>query len=127
MVAIEKEQALVNISTRDFSFVAEHHIRELFEHITTTRLQVNMMQNTAISFNVVVNDIDDRVERFCKLVDKEFKTTVDRHLELITIRHYTKEVSDSMRRGKVQLLEGRMPLTLQMVVKEVPVIKRKST
>jgi len=47
MVAVEKEQALVNISTRDFSFVAEHHIRELFEHITSTRLQVNMMQNTA--------------------------------------------------------------------------------
>ncbi|MEO0731443.1 MAG: aspartate kinase, partial [Bacteroidota bacterium] len=42
MVAVEKEQALVNISTRDFSFVAEHHIKELFEHITATRLQVNM-------------------------------------------------------------------------------------
>lgn len=125
MVAVEKEQALVNISTRDFSFVAEHHIKELFEHITTTRLQVNMMQNTAISFNIVVNDIDNRVERFCQLVDASFKTTVDRDLELITIRHYSHEVAESMRRGKIQLLEGRMPLTLQMVVKEVPVIKRK--
>ena len=126
MVAIEKEQALVNISTRDFSFVAEHHIKQLFEHITGTRLQVNMMQNTAISFNIVVNDIDDRVERFCQLVDNSFKTTVDRNLELITIRHYTPEVSESMRRGKVTLLEGRLPLTLQMVVKEVPVIRRKA-
>ena len=125
MVAVEKEQALVNISTRDFSFVAEHHIKELFDHITTTRLQVNMMQNTAISFNIVVNDIDNRVGRFCKLVDGSFKTTVDRDLELITVRHYTPEVADSMRRGKIQLLEGRMPLTLQMVVKEVPVIKRR--
>lgn len=125
MVAVEKEQALVNISTRDFSFVAEHHIKQLFEHITSTRLQVNMMQNTAISFNIVVNDIDDRIDRFRKLVNAEFKTTVDRNLELITIRHYTSEVADSMRRGKVQLLEGRMPLTIQMVVKEVPVIRRK--
>ena len=125
MVAVEKVQALVNISTRDFSFVAEHHIRALFEHITTTRLQVNMMQNTAISFNIVVNDIDDRIERFRALVDADFKTTVDRDLELITIRHYTKEVAESMRSGKVQLLEGRMPLTLQMVVKEVPVIRRR--
>ncbi|MBC6996728.1 aspartate kinase [Neolewinella lacunae] len=125
MVAVEKFQALVNISTRDFSFVAEHHIKQLFEHITTTRLQVNMMQNTAISFNIVVNDIDDRVERFCQLVNAEFKTAVERDLELITVRHYTSEVADSMRRGKVQLLEGRMPLTLQMVVKEIPVIRRK--
>ena len=125
MVAVEREQALINISTRDFSFVAEHHIKELFGHITTTRLQVNMMQNTAISFNVVVNDIDDRVERFCTLVDADFKTTVDRQLELITVRHYTPEVVDSMRRGKVNLLEGRLPLTLQMVVKDVPVVRRK--
>ena len=125
MVAVEKDQALINISTRDFSFVAEHHIKELFEHITTTRLQVNMMQNTAISFNVVVNDIDDRVDRFCELVHKDFKTAVDRSLELITVRHYTPEVVESMRRGKVNLLEGRLPLTLQMVVKEVPVVRRK--
>ncbi len=125
MVAVETEQALVNISTRDFSFVAEHHIRELFEHITTTRLQVNMMQNTAISFNVVVNDIDDRVDRFCALVDQNFKTTVDRNLELITIRHYTPEVTESLRRGKVMMLEGRLPLTVQMVVKDVPVVRRK--
>ena len=125
MVAVEREQALINISTRDFSFVAEHHIKQLFEHITTTRLQVNMMQNTAISFNVVVNDIDDRVERFCTLVDREFKTTVDRNLELITVRHYTAEVVESMRRGKMNLLEGRLPLTLQMVVKDVPVVRRK--
>ncbi|WP_116108365.1 aspartate kinase [Lewinella sp. IMCC34191] len=125
MVAVEKEQALINISTRDFSFVAEHHIKELFEHITTTRLQVNMMQNTAISFNVVVNDIDDRVERFCTLVNEHFKTSVDRDLELITVRHYTTEVVESMRRGKVNMLEGRLPLTLQMVVKDVPVMRRK--
>ena len=125
MVAVEKDQALINISTRDFSFVAEHHIKELFEHITTTRLQVNMMQNTAISFNVVVNDIDDRVERFCALVNDTFKTTIDRDLELITVRHYTNEVVESLRRGKVNLLEGRLPLTLQMVVKDVPVMRRK--
>ncbi len=125
MVAVEKEQALINISTRDFSFVAEHHIKELFEHITTTRLQVNMMQNTAISFNVVVNDIDDRVERFCVLINDHFKTTIDRDLELITVRHYTNEVVESLRRGKVNMLEGRLPLTLQMVVKDVPVVRRK--
>ena len=126
MVAVEKNQALVNISTRDFSFVAEHHIKELFDHITTTRLQVNMMQNTAISFNVVVNDIDDRVERFCKLVEQDYKTTVDKNLELITVRHYNNEVADSMRRGKVTMLEGKLPLTLQMVVKKVPVIRRRT-
>jgi aspartate kinase len=125
MVAVETEQALINISTRDFSFVAEQHMRELFEHITTTRLTVNMMQNTAISFNVVVGDVEDRVSQFCKLIETNYKTHVDRHLELITVRHYTPEVAESLRKGKVMMLEGRLPLTLQMVVKDVPMIKRK--
>ncbi len=125
MVAVEREQALVNISTRDFSFVAEHHISLLFTHITATRLQVNMMQNTAISFNIVVNDIDDRIERFRALVDAEFNTTVDRGLELVTVRHYSDPVIESMKRGKVTLLEGRLPLTLQMVMKEIPVMSRR--
>ncbi len=125
MVAIEKEQALVHISTRDFSFVAEQHIKELFEKITALRLQVNMMQNTAISFNVVFNDIDDKVDRFVEMIDADYKSTIDRELELITVRHHTPEVMENLRRGKIVLLEERLPRTIQMVVKDAPVLRRK--
>lgn len=125
MVAIEKEQALVHISTRDFSFVAEQHIKELFEKITTLRLQVNMMQNTAISFNVVFNDIDDKVDRFVEMIDADYKSTIDRQLELITVRHHSPEVMENLRRGKIVLLEERLPRTIQMVVKDAPVLRRK--
>ncbi len=125
MVAIEKEQALVHVSTRDFSFVAEQHIKELFEKITILRLQVNMMQNTAISFNVVFNDIDDKVDRFVEMIDADYKSTIDRQLELITVRHHTPEVMENLRRGKIVLLEERLPRTIQMVVKDAPVLRRK--
>ena len=60
MVAVEQNQALLNISTKDFSFVAEHHMSYLFNVIAELRLQVNMMQNTAISFAVCFNDVDDK-------------------------------------------------------------------
>lgn len=126
MVAVEREQALLHISTRDFSFVAEQHIKYLFEKITEVRLQVNMMQNTAISFNLVFNDTDDKIERFIKLIDADYKTTVDRHLELITVRHYTNDLMDELRQGKIVLLEERLPRTIQMVVKDVPVLTRKA-
>ncbi len=124
MVAIETNQALIHISTRDFSFVAEHHLKEIFDKVATCRLNVHMMQNTAISFSICVTDIDDRVERFCSMVQDEFNVVVDKDLELITIRHYQKEVLNQLRHGKIVLLEGRIRRTVQIVVKDVPILER---
>lgn len=126
MVAVEQEQALLQISTRDFSFVAEHHISMLFNLIADLRLQVNMMQNSAISFGVCVNDQDDKVDRFIEQIQGEFKVLVDRGLELITVRHYQSEVLNNLRKGKLILLEERIRKTVQMVVKDVPMISRRS-
>lgn len=122
MVAVERHQALVSISTRDFSFVAEHHMSVLFSHIADLRLQVNMMQNTAISFVVCVNDIDDKVERFAQSMQKDFKVLVDRNLELITVRHSLPTVLENLRKGKILLMEERTKDTVQMVVKNVQVL-----
>lgn len=127
MVAIESNQALLNISTRDFSFVAEHHMRYLFNQIAEHRLQVNLMQNTAISFAICVNHIDDRIFRFADSISKDFKVVMDYEgLELITVRHYTPQVIDMLRNGKIILVEERTKNTLQMVAKEVPIMKRKA-
>ncbi|MEM6879555.1 MAG: aspartate kinase [Bacteroidota bacterium] len=125
MVAVEDNQALVHVSTRDFSFVAEQHIKEFFDLIAELRLQVNMIQNTAIAFNVVFNDVDDKVDQFCAKLQDRYKTLIDRDLQLITIRHYTDETVDSLKKGKLVLLEGRLPKTVQMVVREQPVLVRK--
>jgi len=126
MVAIEGEQALLQISTRDFSFVAEHHIRQLFNIIADLRLQVNLMQNSAISFSLCVNDIDDKADRFAERIQGDFKVVMDRGLELITVRHFKPDILENLRRGKIVLLEERIKnTTLQMVVKDVPVMRRK--
>ncbi len=126
MVAIEKNQALLNISTRDFSFVAEHHMSYIFTKIAEYRLQVNLMQNTAISFAVCVNDVDDRVHRFAESIEKDFKVVIDNDaLELTTVRHYTTPTLEMLRSGKIILVEERSKNTVQMVMKVVPELKRK--
>lgn len=126
MVAVEQDQALLQISTRDFSFVAEHHISYLFNQLTDLRLQVNLMQNTAISFVLCVNDVDDKIERFAKIIKDQFKIMIDRDLELITVRHYHQDVIDNLRRGRVVMVEERLKNTVQMVVKNVPLMRRKT-
>ena len=125
IVTIEQGQALVNISTRDFSFVAEHHISHIFKLIAEFRLQVNMMQNTAISFVLCMNDVDGKIDQFAEKLQDQFKVMIDRDLELITVRHSQQAVLDSLREGKMVLLEERFRKTVQMVVKTVPVLRRK--
>jgi len=125
MVAIEKNQAALYIATRDFSFVAEHHMSFLFSKITEFRLQVNMMQNTAISFAICVNNTDDKIHQFAKNIDKDFSVIIDEGLELYTVRHYNSPTVNSLLENKMVLLEERTPNTLQMVIKDLLVMKRK--
>ena len=123
LVAVEHDQALLQIATRDYSFVAEHHMREIFEQVAATRLQINLMQNTAISFNICVNVIDDRIERFIERMDKNYTVRVERGLELITIRHQQESLLKSLKRDKIVRLENRLDQTVQLVLRATPVLE----
>ena len=125
IVTIEQQQTLLSIATRDFSFVAEHHLSLLFQKIADQRLQVNMMQNSAISFSICVNQSPDKVNAFIAGIEHEFKVTREDGLELITIRHPQDGVLESMRRGKIVLFEERIRNTVQFVAKEIPMMTRK--
>lgn len=125
IVVVEKNQALMHITTLDYSFVAEHHMARLFSKAADLRIFVNMMQNTAISFTICVPNIPDRIEKFIRDVSDEFKVKSEEGLELITVRHYNEETIANLKKGKVVLFEERIRNTLQMVVKTVPAIERK--
>jgi aspartate kinase len=126
IIVVEKNQALLHISTLDYSFVAEHHMARLFGKAADLRIFVNMMQNTAVSFTICVPNVPDRIEKFIEGISDEFKVKVESGLELITVRHYTEETIASLKKNKVVLFEERIRNTLHMVVKNVPLIERKA-
>ena len=126
VVVVEKGQVMLQISTKDFSFVAEHHLSFIFQLFTKYRTKVNMMQNMAISFSVCATIKDEK--RLAKLIEelkKTFNVVVEKELELITIRHYHKSVIEQMKKHKIVMLEERIRNTIQMVVKDVPMMERK--
>jgi aspartate kinase len=106
--------------------VAEHHMARLFAKAADLRIFVNMMQNTAISFTICVGNVPDRIERFIREVSDEFKVKSEEGLELITIRHYTPETIENLKKGKMVLFEERIRNTMQLVVKNIPPIERKA-
>ena len=125
IITVEKDQALVQIQTRDFSFVAEHHLKDLFNLIAEHRLQVNLMQNTAISFAISVNDIDDRVDGFTAAIEADFTCEVTRGLELYTMRHANRHVIEEQQKDRLVLMDERAGPTTQMLMSVTPVPRRK--
>lgn len=125
VIVVEKNQRMLRISTKDLSFVAEHHLSRIFTLFDKHRIKVNLMRNTAISFTVCITDRPNRIGRFLDEIQKEFEIEDDRDLELITIRHYQEPVVDQMKNGKIVLFEERIPKTVQLVLKPVPVLRRK--
>lgn len=125
LVAVEQNQALIQLSTLDFSFVAEHHLSHIFNLLADLHIQVNLMQNTAISFILCVNDLDGKVDQFVEKMQDSFKVVVDRGLELISVRHYHGGILDSLKRGKIILMEERTARAAQLVMKDVPMVRRK--
>lgn len=125
VIVVEKNQRMLRISTKDLSFVAEHHLSRIFTLFDKHRIKVNLMRNTAISFTVCITDRPNRIGRFLDEIQKEFEIEDDRDLELITIRHFQETVVDQMKNGKIVLFEERIPKTVQLVLKPVPVLRRK--
>lgn len=125
VVMVEKNQRMLRIRTKDLSFVAEHHLRRIFTLFDKHRIRVNLMRNTAISFTVCISDRPNRIGRFLDEIQKEFEIEDDRNLELVTIRHFQEPVVNELKNGKIVLFEERIPKTVQLVLKPVPVLKRK--
>ena len=124
IVILDRNQTLLHIATRDFSFVVEHHMARLFKVFADLRIFINMMRNTAISFTVCVPNIPDRIQRLKEILEDEYSVTVEEDLELLTIRHYEEEVLKSMTKGKIILMEERLRNTVQLVIKDIPLIER---
>ena len=125
LVAVETEQAMIQLATKDFSFIAEHHLSHIFSLLAKLHLKVNLMQNTAISFILCVNDVDGKVDRFIAETEEQFKAVVNRELELTTVRHYNKAILKSLKEDKIVFIEERTKKTAQIVMKKVPMIMRK--
>lgn len=124
IVILDRNQTLLHIATKDFSFVVEHHMARLFKVFAELRIFINMMRNTAISFTVCVPNIPDRIQRLKEALEDEYSVTAEDNLELLTIRHYEEEVLKSLTKGKIILMEERLRNTVQLVVKDIPLIER---
>ena len=114
---VKRDQILMKLSSLDFSFIVEDSISELFKLFHDHRLKVELIQNSAISFSVC---LENKYGGFASLLDQlkgRFKVVCHEGVSLYTIRHFNSEAIDKLQNGHEILLEQRSKETLQLVIK----------
>jgi len=91
----KRKQVLLSISPKDFSFIVEHNLRDIFNTFHEHRVKINLMQNSAISFSACAGN----------------------QVELLTIRHYDQDTIDRLTEGKEVLVIQRSRQTARIVMK----------
>ncbi|MDY0342768.1 MAG: aspartate kinase [Lentimicrobium sp.] len=115
---VKPDQVLVSISPLDFSFIAEHGLHTIFGLLSHIGIHINMMQNSAISFSICIDDHDDKLQRLLMTLSGDFRVRYNRDLELITIRYYNQRAINKLVGERNVLLEQKSRLTVQMVVEQ---------
>jgi len=110
-------QMLISLHPSDFSFIAEDNLSHIFGQFAAAGVKINLMQNTAISFSVVVDTNPDRVPALLDTLRRTFRVSYNEGLELITIRHYDQTTIDRVLVDKKLLLEQKSRYTVQLVVR----------
>ncbi|MAC95377.1 MAG: aspartate kinase [Flavobacteriales bacterium] len=115
---IHKEgQILISIAAKDFSFIAESNLSDIYKCFADRGVTINMMQNSAISFSVCVDDETPKIDELIKQLQKDYKVSYNKSVKLLTIRHYTEDIIDELIEGKTVLLEQKARKTARFVLK----------
>jgi aspartate kinase len=111
------DQVLINISPKDFSFIAEDNLKIIFGLFARYNVKINLMQNSAISFKVCVNFDKVHVPKLLIELQKKFNVSSDSGLELITIRFYDNATIARVILDKTVIMEQKNSKTIQMIVR----------
>lgn len=115
---VKKEQVLISLSSLDFSFMMEDHIGEVFKMLATYKMKVDLIQNSAISFSVCIDNKFDHLEALTNQLKATFKTTVTQGVSLYTVRHFTPKTLQEFERNKDVLLKQVTQETAQLVTRK---------
>ena len=113
---LKKDQILLSLSSRDFSFIMEEGISYIFKSLHKAQMKVSVIQNSAISFSVCVENKFDTLPELLEKLEQRFKVSVTEGVTLYTIRHATEAAINEVAAGKNVLLKQVSSDTVQMII-----------
>jgi aspartate kinase len=116
IIVYKAGQALVQLSSKDFSFVGEGLTAEVYRIFESLKFKPNLTQNAAISLLCVVDNHPEKLEGFALRAAAYFDASVINDLTLLTVRHYQKELVENLTAGYKILLQQQTPETVQLLL-----------
>lgn len=113
---LKQNQVLISLVPHDFSFVIEDSLSKIFAILYKHRVKVNLVQNSAISFSICVDEEKHRLPKAIEELQSDFTVRYNSNLELLTIRHYTEQSIQEQVGGKVVYLQQRTRSTSRFVM-----------
>lgn len=110
------DRTLVSITPRDFSFIVEEHMSEIFGIFADIRMKIDLMQNSALALSVVIKE-DGKLKELVEVLEANYEVRYNTGVELLTIRHYTDEVLHKLLAGRTVLVEQRSRSTARFVLR----------
>ncbi len=114
---VKKDQVLISLSSLDFSYIVEENISEIFNLLHLYKMKVDVIQNSAISFSVCVDNVYNNLDKLLHHLKAKFKVTCYENVSLYTIRHYNQAAISQIEAGKTVLLKQLTQETVQVVSK----------
>lgn len=111
------DQALYSFTPKDFSFIVEENLSVIFGKLSDLNVKINLMQNSALSFSILVDQKKVKRTQLLELFQKEYEVKYNEDLSLVTIRHYDDETINQVTKGKELLLQQRTRHTARFVLK----------
>lgn len=113
------KQTLLSVSAKDFSFIVEENVANIFSELSSFGVKVNLIQNSALTFSVCFDQNDYILPRLIEALQQDYNVKYNNDLQLITIRHYTQETIENLNKKGRILIEQKNRVTLQCLIEEL--------
>lgn len=115
---VKPNQLLISITPRDLSFIVEENLGAIFSLFAKRNVRIDLMQNSAVAFTVVVDD-SPRSRDLIEALGKEYEVRYNDGCELLTVRHFDEATLMELLLGKEVLIEQRSRVTARFVTKSL--------
>lgn len=112
-------QVLISVLPKDFSFIVEDNLSDIFSRFHAHKIKVNMMHNSAVNFSVSIDDTGDNVAALLDDLQARYDVQYQNGLELITIRYYNQQTIDRVLIEKEIIMELKDSYTCQLLVRKL--------
>lgn len=114
----KKNQVLFSITPKDFSFLIEANLSDIFSKLSIAKVEINIMQNSALSFSFLIDHDTNKIESILDVLSSHYEVKYNTNLELVTVRHYDKKTNEFVCKDKKILLQQSTRKTARFVLSE---------